>query len=155
MSCLEPGCASANPSPASGVSSRSMRTASPSVAGVRVIVEGGSPARQAPAAPGEGEDSSPLLARWGRGLGQPGLGPDRLEELDGVARRVVNDDLLAADAGDDLVAEPDAASSQFLDRGSEVSDLDAEAVPASRLLHPAVGHWRAAPRRAVRAARPD
>ncbi len=51
MSCLEPGCASAKPSPASGVLSRSMRTASPSVAGVRVIVEGGSPARQGPPAP--------------------------------------------------------------------------------------------------------
>src|SRR6476619_5979768 len=51
-----------------------------------------------------------LLNPWARlswsGAGQPGFGPGRLEQLHRVAGRVLQQDLLAADPGDDVVAEP-------------------------------------------------
>jgi hypothetical protein len=46
---------------------------------------------------------------------EPGFGPGRLEQFYRVARRVLGDGLLAADSGDDLVAEPDAVAAQPLD----------------------------------------
>src|ERR1019366_5146198 len=83
------------------------------------------------------------------------LGEDRLEGLDGVAGGILDDDLPAAGPGDDVVAEPGAVAAQFLDSGSKVGDLDTEAIPAAGLLHPAVGHRRAAPGWPVWADRPD
>src|SRR5215217_3909458 len=62
----------------------------------------------------------------------------RLEELDGVTRRILEQDLAAAAAGHDLAAKAGAGSAQPLDLGVEVVDLDLEAVPAARLGHPPV-----------------
>ena len=50
----------------------------------------------------------------------------RLEQLDRVARRVLDEDLLAADAGDDLVAKPRPAIPQLRDQRLEVADIEAE-----------------------------
>ena len=43
------------------------------------------------------------------------LGDRRLEEFDRVARRIFHEDLFAANAGDDLVAEPDSVFAQARD----------------------------------------
>ena len=67
---------------------------------------------------------------------EPRLVARRLEELDGVARRVLDEDLPAADAGDDLVAEARARGAQTLDRRLEVVDLEREPVPAARARAP-------------------
>ena len=64
-----------------------------------------------------------------------GLGQDRLEQLDGVAGRVVDQDLLAADAGHDVVAEVRARAAERVDERGEIVDLEREAVPAAGLRH--------------------
>ena len=46
---------------------------------------------------------------------QAGLGDDRLEEFDRVARRVVEENLLAPDPSDDVIAEMRVLGSQPLD----------------------------------------
>src|SRR5215470_386397 len=81
------------------------------------------------------------------GLGEPGLTDGRLEQFHRVARRVLDQDLLAAYAGDDLVAEGRAAGPQVLHGGRQVGHLDRKPVPAARLRHPAIGHRLAATRR--------
>src|SRR3954454_946097 len=73
----------------------------------------------------------------------------RLEELDRVARGVLDQDLLAADACDDLVPEGRARLAQFLHRRLEILDLELEAVPAAGLGHCAGWH------RLTAAARPS
>src|ERR1700683_5260588 len=62
-------------------------------------------------------DAKPRRQLSFRRLGHPGLGQDRLEEFDGVAGGIFDDDLLAACSGDDVVAEPGAAAAQFRDGG--------------------------------------
>src|SRR6266567_3097361 len=75
---------------------------------------------------------------------EPGFPRGRLEELDRVAGRVLDQDLLPADAGDDVVTEPDAVVAQPGHGGSQVADLDHEPVPAPGLRQRAVRHGLAA-----------
>src|SRR5919109_287512 len=63
-----------------------------------------------------------------------------LEELDRVARGVVEQDLPAAGTGDDVVAEGQAGGAQALDLRRAVVDDEVDAVPASGLRRAAVGH---------------
>src|SRR6185437_4960832 len=77
---------------------------------------------------------------------QPGLVPGGLEQLDGVPRGVLDEDLLAAHAGDDLVAEPGALRPECADETLKVGDLEGEAVPPSGRWPGAVGHGLAAAR---------
>src|SRR6185295_2599204 len=62
-------------------------------------------------------------ARPLRVLPEAGLRALGLEELDRVARRVLEQDLVAADADDDLVAEARAGGAQLVDHPLEVVDL--------------------------------
>src|SRR5262245_6569400 len=72
------------------------------------------------------------------------LRASRLEQLDGVARRILDDDLLAAHARDYVVAEARAPRLEPLHRRLEVVHLDREAVPATGRLLRAVRHGLAA-----------
>ena len=63
-----------------------------------------------------------------------------LEQFDRVAGRVLEQDLLAARAGDDVVAERQPGGAQPLDLGGDVVDDQMDAVPAARPGRPAVGH---------------
>jgi hypothetical protein len=60
-----------------------------------------------------------------------GAPPAGSEELDGVAGRILGEDLLAADARHDVVAQAHSRLAQRSDRGFHVFDLDREAVPAA------------------------
>ena len=74
--------------------------------------------------------TGPPTVRGGAlGGGQFRLGQDRLEELDGIARGVVDQDLAPTDAGDDVVAEVSACRPQHVDQRLEPIDFDREAVP--------------------------
>src|SRR5438874_7839973 len=84
-----------------------------------------------------------------RAGGEAGLRPGRLEELDRVPGRVLDQDLPAGDAGHDLVAEAGTSLAQPLDSPVEVGDLDGEPVPAPGRRQRAVGHGLAAPARAA------
>src|SRR5262245_54681249 len=64
----------------------------------------------------------------------------RLEELDRVPGRVVDEYLLAAGAGDDIVAEAETRCAEPLHLGLDVVDDEVDAVPATRLGLPPVGH---------------
>src|SRR5579864_5719438 len=83
----------------------------------------------------------PVLGRLpGRRCSEPRFGDRRLEKLDRVARWIFHEDLLAADAGDDLVAEASSTLAQARDRCLEVVDLELEAVPPSWFRQRPVGH---------------
>src|SRR5918994_5477007 len=66
--------------------------------------------------------------------------PWGLEKFDGVAGRVLEQDLLAAPAAYDLVAEARPSIAHALDFAGEVPDLELDAVPASGLGSAPVGH---------------
>src|SRR4051794_35664556 len=59
---------------------------------------------------------------------EPGFGARRLEQLDGVARRVLDEDLPPAPALHDLVAEPRPRGAQHPHHLIEVLDFEREAV---------------------------
>jgi hypothetical protein len=63
-----------------------------------------------------------------------------LEELDGVAGGIVDQDLLAADADDHVTAETDPCLPECVDHGGQVVDLDREVVLSARCRHGFVGH---------------
>src|ERR1700726_2385245 len=92
---------------------------------------------------------SPAL-RGGRG--EPGLLNGRLEKFDRIAGGVLDQDLLAADTGDDVVAEMCALRAEPAGQFLEVGDLEAEPVPAPWHGERAVGHRLAAPGSAARCA---
>lgn len=71
---------------------------------------------------------------------EPGLRDQGLEQLDRVAGRVFDQDLLAANPGHDLVAEMRSGAAQPLHQRIQVIDLQREAVPAAGLLLGAVRH---------------
>src|SRR6476619_4708937 len=73
-----------------------------------------------------------------------------LKQLDRVAGGVVEQDLLAAGAADDVVAEVHAFAAEALDLGCYVIDDEVNAVPAAGRRLRAVGHRPAG--RALRAA---
>jgi SAM-dependent methyltransferase len=85
-------------------------------------------------------------------LPESGLGKDRLEQLHGIARRVLGDDLPAARSAHDVVAESHATVMELPDERIEVGDLDREAVPAARRRHRPVRHRLTAARPAARRA---
>src|ERR671910_2267500 len=66
--------------------------------------------------------------------------PWGLEKFDGVAGRVLEQDLLAAPAAYGLVAEARPSITHALDFAGEVPDLQLDAVPASGLGPASVGH---------------
>ncbi len=53
-----------------------------------------------------------------------------LEQLNGIAGRVVEQDLRAAGSGDDVVAEVHAGLAEAFDLGREVVDDEVDAVPS-------------------------
>ena len=71
---------------------------------------------------------------------QPSLGTCRLEELDGIAGRIVKKNLLSSDAVDDLVPKMNARGAQSSDDGLEVVDLDRKTIPPARLRSRAIWH---------------
>jgi hypothetical protein len=76
------------------------------------------------------------------------VGGERLEQLDRIARRVLEQDLPDAHAGDELVAEAGALGTQLVDGGGKARDLQGDPVPASGFRQRAVGHRGAAARAA-------
>lgn len=66
-------------------------------------------------------------------LFEPRLRDRWFEELDRVARRILDEDLLAADPDDDLVAEVDAALTQAPDKPFQIVYLELKTIPAARL----------------------
>src|SRR4051812_4717479 len=71
---------------------------------------------------------SRATTRSGTGSATRGLGPGRLKELDRVAGRILEQDLLAARSGHDVVAERHARGAQAFDLGSDVVDDEVDAV---------------------------
>src|SRR5688572_3669378 len=65
--------------------------------------------------------------------------PSRLEQFDRIAGRVVEQDLRAALAGDDLVAGRGAARAESLGLGLEVVDGELEPAPSTGLRDAAIG----------------
>src|SRR5688500_15119534 len=63
-----------------------------------------------------------------------------LEQLDRVARRVVEQDLAAAGATDDVVANPEAGGPEPVDLGVDIGHDEVDAVPAPWLRCTPVGH---------------
>ena len=78
------------------------------------------------------------------------LGAGRLEQLDDVAGRVFQQNLLAARAGDNIVPEGNARGTQPLHLGRDIAHYEVNAVPSAGGRHRAVRHWPA--RRAARPA---
>src|SRR5262245_53531762 len=68
------------------------------------------------------------------------VGRRRLEDLDGVARGILDEDLGAAGALDDVVPEPNAGRPQALHLGGDVVHDHLEAGPPARDGLAAVGH---------------
>ena len=63
-----------------------------------------------------------------------------LEKLDRVPVRILEQDLLAAGALDDLVAERRAVFAEPLDRAGDVVNFEHQAIPATGLRRSSVGH---------------
>lgn len=74
---------------------------------------------------------------------------DRLEQLDRVPGRVIDDDLFTADACNDIISEMGSCLPQHLHGGLNVVDLNRKSVPSTRLLHGTIGHWLSAPGRRI------
>src|SRR5207237_1221308 len=96
-----------------------------------------------------GGSPSGTARRAGRSCASPagaetGLRSNRLEELDRIPGRVVDQDLSAADSRHDVIAEADAGSAQPFNGFGEIRDFDREPVPAPGFGQPAVGHGLAA-----------
>jgi hypothetical protein len=69
----------------------------------------------------------------------------RLEQLDGVAGGVIQQDLLATKPGHDVVAELRPRVAQGLDLAVKVVDLELDAVPAARLGPATIRHGLGGP----------
>src|SRR6185437_7364101 len=83
------------------------------------------------------------------GIGEPPVSSRSalgLKELHRVARRIVEQNLIAANAVDDLVPKVDALLLEAIDHRRQVVDFDLEAVPSARCGARTVGHGaRASP----------
>src|SRR5439155_4317796 len=66
--------------------------------------------------------------------------PWRFEQLDRVARRIVEKDLLSAETRDDIVAKAGSRLTQSLDLTGEILDLESDAVPATWLRSAPIWH---------------
>ena len=58
----------------------------------------------------------------------------RLKELDGISRRIVEDDLGAAWAGCDVISKMNARGFQAFDLSPEIFDINDHSVPAGACL---------------------
>src|SRR5579859_7772443 len=76
----------------------------------------------------------------------------RFENLDRIARRVVHNRLIAADADDDVATDMGACLAEAVDYLGDARHLDREAIPATRRRHRTVGHLTATARAAARLA---
>ena len=72
-----------------------------------------------------------------------------LEELDQIARGVLQQDLLATAAGDKLVAKARSRFLQLRDTGGQILDLELNAVPTSRRGELSIGHCLSGPTHAL------
>ena len=63
-----------------------------------------------------------------------------LEQLNRVPGRVIEQDLPAADPGDDVITERDPSTAQPVDNLLQVGDLERDAIPATGFRHRAVWH---------------
>jgi hypothetical protein len=68
-----------------------------------------------------------------------------LKQLNRIAGRILDKDLLAAVAGHNLVAEPPSRALQFLDSGFQVFDFDLYSVPTTRRGKLTIGHGLSGP----------
>ena len=91
---------------------------------------------------------------WGMEERTPSdLAVGRLEQLDGIAGRVLDHDLFTARAGHDVVAEPDARVTEPRHLRLDVVDREHESIPSAGRGLRAVGHGPR--RRACRTAHPQ
>ena len=89
---------------------------------------------------GETKDIEDLiLGRLPETAMAPASVPWRFEKFDGVAGGILKQDLLAAPAADDVIAEVRPRIAHALDLAGEVGDFELDAVPASRLGLASVG----------------
>src|SRR5919205_2485672 len=72
------------------------------------------------------------VARASGGRCQPRFGSQRLEQLDRIAGRVLDQCLVATDTLDDVAAKAHARTAESLDCVTEIVHLDSKAVPAAR-----------------------
>lgn len=63
-----------------------------------------------------------------------------LEGFDGIVRRIIQQNLLAAIAAHNVVAKLCSAQTQRLDQTGKIFDLDLDAIPASRCRLPSIRH---------------
>jgi hypothetical protein len=71
-------------------------------------------------------------------------------KLDGIAGRVVEEDLLAAEPGHDVVAKARPSFAQRRDLVFEIVDLELDAVPTARLRLASIRHRLRGPARSTR-----
>jgi hypothetical protein len=76
-------------------------------------------------------------------------GRRRLEQLDGIASRVIQQDLPATKPAHDVVAEPRSRLAQAVDLAVEIIDLQLDPVPAARLGPATIRHRLGGPTRAA------
>jgi hypothetical protein len=84
--------------------------------------------------------------------GHPRRRDRRLEQFDGITRRIIDDGLLSAYADDDVVAEMHSRCAEFFDNRRQIVNFDCESIPAARLRRRSVGHWLSAAASGVRRA---
>ena len=83
---------------------------------------------------------------------QAGLRRRRLEEFNGISRRIFEENLLATDTSDDIVAEVSSRLAQPLNSSGEVVDFNRKSIPPARLGLGAIGHGLSASARGIRGA---
>jgi hypothetical protein len=64
----------------------------------------------------------------------------RLEQLNGVARGVVENDLRASGSSDDVIAELESSSSKAFDLSAKVFDVYVNTIPSPRNRLATIGH---------------
>src|SRR5882762_6438971 len=82
----------------------------------------------------------PILMRWSSGQDHCRTLVRRLEELDGVAIRILELDLPAGRAGFHFIAKMHARVLQRFDHGRKIGDAKNDPVPSARFLTMAVRH---------------
>ena len=88
-------------------------------------------------------------------VGRAKLAASGLEELDWIARRILEEDLPATVAGDDVVAESGAGLLQSRDYPSEVFHFDLNPVPPTGLRVSTIRHVASGPSSAPRRAQQE
>src|SRR5664279_4006590 len=99
------------------------------------------------------EPAAAVAALSGRfGVGQASLRQGGLEQFDGIAGRVIDEDLSTANAGDDVVAEVHTLLAQRVDCAGKIGDFQREPVPSTGFRCGAGWHGLAAAARPTRCA---